>query len=490
MPSPNLQADYALAVQHHRGGRLSEAEWLYRQIISQQPDHADAIQLLGVLCNQTGRGTEALKLLEQAIQLNVERADYFNNFGLVLAGQRRWAEAATAFDRALALRPDFAHALNNLGIVLNELGRFDEAIGVLLKATSLQPSYADAYNNLGNVYLTRHDAARAVAAYRRALESRPDDPEVRLALASTLLLSGDFQHGWALYEARWEATGRSMTRGFPQPLWDGANLQGCRILLHAEQGLGDTIQFIRYVPFVKAKGGVVIVLCPPELGRLLTGQLGIESIITDPGALPQFDVHCPILSLPRVTGTTLNSIPAHVPYLNVDSNLARQWSERLNAEPPGLKIGIVWAGSPMHRKDQKRSIPLAALAPLAAVPGVRLISLQKGAASQPRDFELTDWAPELHDLEDAAALISNLNLLISVDTAVAHLAGALAKPVWLLLPFAPDWRWMWDRSDSPWYPTMKLFRQPSLGDWNTVVEEVASELQQAVSSPPPSGLRL
>ena len=334
-------------------------------------------------------------------------------------------------------------------------------------------------NNLGNVHQKSPRRGAGDRLYRRALELRPGEPEVRVALASTFLLSGDFAQGFPLYEARWETpAGRAMARTFAQPLWDGSPLAGRRILLHAEQGLGDTIQFIRYVPLVKEMGGVVSVLCPPELRRLLTGQLGIEQIVTDLNALPAFDVHCPILSLPRVLRTTLHSIPARVPYLTVDPTMSRAWQQRLDAAPKGLKVGLVWAGSPKHRKDHQRSIPPEELAPLAAVGGVRFISLQKGDASSTRiGLNLVDWTAELTDLADTAALIANLDLVICVDTAVAHPAGACrAAPVWLLLPFAPDWRWMWDRADSPWYPTMRLFRQSSPGNWAGVIAGVVDAL--------------
>jgi hypothetical protein len=229
---------------------------------------------------------------------------------------------------------------------------------------------------------------------------------------------------------------------------------------------------------VRQRGGHVLVLCPPELRRLLSGQLGIEQVVSDLDEMPAFDVHCPILSLPRVFGTTLQTIPGQVPYLEPDAELIRQWCHRLKAVEPGMKVGLVWAGRPAHRRDRHRSIAPANLALLTQVPGTRFFSLQKGDAPQPPlDFPLTDWTTELGDLANTAGLMANLDLVISVDTAVAHLAGALAKPVWLLLPFAPDWRWMWDRPNSPWYPTMRLFRQTVPGDWDDVIERVAVALR-------------
>jgi Flp pilus assembly protein TadD len=477
LSTPDPQSSFTLATEHHRRGQFAQAESLYRTLIAQDPAHTDAVQMLGVLCNQTGRADEAISLLRLAIQLNPNRPDYFNNLGLVLAGQGKLQEAADALRRALSLSPDFPQALNNLGNVFRELGRLEEACNALSAAIAHEPSYAEAHANLGHVHQNLHDAALAITAYQRSLAQR-DDPEVRLALASTCLLAGNLERGWPLYESRWEASGRQMNRGFSQPLWDGSDLAGRTILLHAEQGLGDTIQFIRYVPMVRQRSGRAIVLCPPELQRLLTGQLGIEQVVTDLNALPPFDVHCPILSLPRVFGTMLKSIPAQVPYLEPDQQLVGPWRQRLNALSPGLKAGLVWAGSRAHRRDRHRSIAPAKLARLAHAPGVRFISLQKGdAAATPPDMPLVDWTGELHDLADTAALVSNLDLMISADTAVAHLAGALARPVWLLLPFSPDWRWMWDRPDSPWYPTMRLFRQTTPGDWEGVIGRVLGALQ-------------
>ncbi|HEY8750745.1 MAG TPA: tetratricopeptide repeat protein, partial [Tepidisphaeraceae bacterium] len=342
-------------------------------------------------------------------------------------------------------------------------------------------AYAEAFNNLGNIYQERQQPVEAIAAYERALTLNPAYAEAELALGSTLLLAGDFARGWPLYEARWKVAGRSANRGLTQPMWDGGDLNGRSILLHAEQGLGDTIQFIRYVPAVRAKGArQVKVLCPPVLARLLEGQLGIDLVVSDESALPPFDVHFPLVSLPRILGTNLETILAPVPYLSADPARVEFWRRRLNMLTPARNVGLVWAGSASHLNDHNRSIPLAKMGPLAQ-PGIRFISLQIGEpALQARlpipGMGLVDWTDELDDLAQTAALIVNLDLVITVDTAVAHLAGALSKRVWLMLPAAPDWRWMWGRSDSPWYPTMKLFRQPSRGDWPTVIRQIAAEM--------------
>jgi hypothetical protein len=292
-----------------------------------------------------------------------------------------------------------------------------------------------------------------------------------------LLLRGDFSRGWADYE--WRLT---TTRTFAQPQWDGGPLAGRTILLHAEQGLGDTLHFIRYAERVAAAGGNVVVECQAPLKRLLHDSLERIPVISHGEPLPSFDVHCPLLSLPRLFQTTLESIPARVPYVDANDALAPQWRARLADKDRHLKIGLVWAGSEAHQNDRNRSIPLATFAPLAQGPNTCIYSLQKGdaarqAAASSAPFPLVDWTSELHDFADTAALIAQLDLIITVDTAMAHLAGALGKPVWALVPHVPDWRWLLDRDDSPWYPTMRLFRQTNPGDWTSVLERVATALR-------------
>ena len=268
---------------------------------------------------------------------------------------------------------------------------------------------------------------------------------------------------------------------FAQPPWDGSELNGKTVLLHAEQGLGDSIQFVRYVPMVRDRGGKVVLQCQPALSRLFTGLPGIDRVIKNGDPIPRFDAHCPLLSLPRAFGTTLDSIPASVPYLTADPAAALDWAKRL-ADRPGKKVGIVWAGRAGYVGDRTRSLSLTTLAPLACASGITWYSLQKGyAAAQisdaPQGMELIDRTAELNDFADTAALIANLDLVISVDTAVAHLAGAMGKSVWTLLPYAPDWRWLLNRDDSPWYPTMRLFRQQRPGDWGEVIQRIAESLR-------------
>ena len=319
----------------------------------------------------------------------------------------------------------------------------------------------------------------AVACYHRALELKPDYADAHLNLSLSSLLTGDFRRGWPEYQWRWK-TKRWQQRDRPQPLWDGQPLQGRTILLHAEQGLGDTIQFIRYAPLVKQAGATVLVECQQPLVRLLAGCRGVDALIGRGDDLPPYDVQAPLLSLPGIFRTSLQTIPVDVPYLFADPGLIAHWRGELGPIA-GARIGIAWRGNPEHRNDRTRSLSLRCFESLAGLPGIRLLSLQKGAGAEQlqeaRDhFPVTDLGSRLEDFMDTAAVLANLDLVIACDTAVAHLAGALGAAVWVALPFVPDWRWLLDRSDSPWYPTMRLFRQRTPGDWAGVFQEIKAEL--------------
>jgi len=319
-------------------------------------------------------------------------------------------------------------------------------------------------------------------------------PDGHWNLALALLVQGHFPEGWEEYEWRWKTKGLLSPRQLlPQPLWDGRPLAGRAILLHAEQGLGDTIQFIRYLPLVAQRGGRVIVECQPELQRLVQAMTPDIPVLARGQPLPDFAFQCPLLSLPKALGTTLATIPATVPYLHADAQNVQMWRDRLAGHGSALKVGLIWAGNPHHKNDRNRSVKLASLAPLAQVPGVQFYSLQKGAAAAqaktpPPGMDLIDRTDDLQDFADTAAMIANLDLVIAVDTSVVHLAGALAKPVWTLLPYCPDWRWLLKRQDSPWYPTMRLFRQPEIGDWDSVIQQLAAALANrlcpAAATPP------
>jgi Flp pilus assembly protein TadD len=463
-------------------GKLYEASIAYRQSLRLDPDQADLWYNLGNVLHKGGAYEDAAAAFREALTRIPNNADAWNNLGNSLYSLGRTDEAIDAFNKALALQPDIAEAHNNLGNALREKGKLDESIAHCRSAIKLDPNYPEAHNNLGSAMLQQLRLDEATSAFERALELKPDHPYAHLNLGLTLLLRGDFEHGWEHYEWRWKLKLLAeYLSDVKQPKWDGSALDGKRILLHAEQGFGDTIQFARLIPQVADRGGKVTLLCPPQLIRLLKGIPAIDELIPPGQGLPKFDVHCPLLSLAHVLGITVEKIPAQVPYLRIDPELSSRWRKRM---PEGRRrIGLVWAGRASNQNDPNRSIRLEALVPLGGVEGIQFVSLQKGdaaaqASNPPVGMSIIDCGAELEDFTDTAALIDQLDLLITVDTAAAHLAGALGKPVWILLPHFPDWRWMLDREDSPWYPTARLFRQPAVGDWKTPIDRIAQELRQ------------
>ena len=403
--------------------------------------------------------------------------------GIVLGRQGRLDDAAAMFRHALAADPQHPRAYANLAVALERLGRLDESLAAARRAIELAPGDANPHHTLGKTLVKLNRLSEAIASLRRAVQLAPNDAEAHGSLAKALLLSGDFKHGWVEYEWRWKAPSFvEPRRVFAQPQWTGvARLAGKTILLHHEQGFGDTIQFIRYVPMLAQRGADVIVQAPRELVELIRHMPAAPDVIPIGGSLPQFDFHIPLMSLPLAMNTTLKTIPAQVPYLAAAPKVAQVWAERVKNDGPGVRVGLAWAGRATHQDDLQRSMPLHKLAPLSSAPNVTFYSLQKWdpnheVQNPPPGMRLIDAAPRLFDFSDSAALIANLDLVIAVDTAVAHLAGAMGKPVWLLLPFSPDFRWLLERSDSPWYPTMRLFRQPRPGDWDPVIAAVAQEL--------------
>ncbi len=417
--------------------------------------------------------------------LNEKTAEAHNHSGAWFEQQGRLDEAVACYQQALALKPDYAEAHNNLGNVLKEQGKFEEALASYQQALGLKPDYAEVHYNQGVVLKEQGRLTEALASLEHALRLKPDYAEAHSSRALAWLLAGDFARGWPEYEWRWQCPPFSLPR-FGQPLWDGSPLGGQTILLYAEQGFGDTLQFIRYAPLVKERGGCVLLACPAALIPLLRSSRGIDRLLPQEGPLPPLDVYAPLLSLPRIFSTTLATVPAQVPYLFADAQLSQHWREQLSALP-GSKIGIAWQGSPHYRGDRQRSIPLVQFAPLARLPGVRLVSLQKGPGTeQLRDvanrFPVTDLGSQLDATSgaflDTAAVMEHLNLVITADTVIAHLAGALGVPVWVALPFAPDWRWLLDREESPWYPTVRLFRQQTWGNWPEVFARLTDAVQQ------------
>jgi tetratricopeptide (TPR) repeat protein len=504
---------FATAIQHHQAGRLQAAEQIYRQILAAEPSHADAWHLLGLLAHQAGKQDKAIEYIGHAIRLNAGVAAFHSNLGVAYRAIGKVDEAAACWRRALELNPDFVDALNNLGNVLREQGQLDQALacyrramalkpdspithynfgtalsdqGLLAdavacyrRALALKPDYPDALNNLGFALKRQGLLDEATSCYQRALELRPDFAECRLNLAVLRLLRGDFAQGWPAYESRWPA-GKVAARKFRQPLWDGRPLEGRTILLHAEQGFGDTIQFIRYAPLVAERAARVIVECQKPLVRLLAGWPQVEQVVPQGEPLPPFDVQSPLLSLPGIFHTSLETIPAHTPYFFAAPDLIEYWRKELGGVG-GLKIGIVWQGDPRQENNRARSIPLSCFASLAGLPGVQLVSLQKGSGVEQLQeaagrFPVTEAGSRLDDFMDTAALIMNLDLVVGCDTAVVHLAGALGATVWVAVCCFPDWRWLLDRDDCPWYPTMRLFRQRKPGDWTDVFEQIRAAL--------------
>jgi Tfp pilus assembly protein PilF len=472
-------------VEHQRAGRFGEAEPLYRRVLAAQPRNTDALYLLGLLTQATSRYAESVELFQRATQENPKSAKYFVNLGLSLGGMGlgKTRESLDALRKAVAIDPTIPAAWSNLGNEFSNDLQFEEAIDAYQKALRLNPDFADAQCNLGAA-LQEHlpTLAPAIAAYERAVALQPDFATAHWNLGFALLLMEDYGRG--LTECEWRLkTHIVQPRNFRRPSWDGSDLAGRRILVHTEQGFGDTIQMARYLPMLAERGGEVILECPAALVRLLRDLPGLKQIVASGDPLPEFDLYCPIMSLPLMFNTTPATIPWNGPYLRPDSTLAAQWAARLPADVNRPRIGLVWAGRPENKVDRKRSMRLEQFAPLASIASARFISLQKGGAAEqarrpPAGLELIDFTDELQDFTDTAALMANLDLIIAVDTAVAHLAGALGRQAWLLLPYRPDWRWMMDREDSLWYPSLRLFRQKTRGDWGEVIGRVVQGLRE------------
>lgn len=587
-----VTAELGQALRLHRDGNLAAAEAVYRAVLAQDPECADAMHLLGVVASQRGDDRSAAELIGRAIERQPDAAQYFFDLGLSLKALGRGSEAVSVFRQGLRLQPDAPEAHNNLGCTyldlgqptaavpcftealriwpaypeaLNNLGNAyrqlhcpDDAIGAYLKAIEVRPRYAPAINNLGLVLADKGELQQAIDCFRQAVELRPDYSDAYHNLGLTLkrcgdyagalqsyqmalkvepgsavahnslgvllqargrveealrcfftavqlrpdfvealwnrslalLLLGDWPAGWSGYELRVYMQHHYPHR-YSKPRWEGSELGRRRLLIHDEIGYGDVFQFIRYLPLVKARGGHVIFEAKPGLQRLLQRVNGIDELRerdVEPVPEADFDVYLPMESLPGLFGTSLGTVPADVPYIEADPDLVRYWGQRLaRAFGNGgqRRIGLVWSGNAASEYDRDRSLAFEQLAPLAAVPGVCFVSLQKEAC-EPQLRAASDglnpvWlGPELRDFADTAAVIANLDLVISVDTAVAHLAGAMGKPTWTLLSFVPAWRWLLDRSDSPWYPGMRLFRQSRPGRWDEVIEAVAQALMAAV----------
>ncbi len=469
-------------------GNLTEAVAAYQQAIVICPSCGEAWNNLGNAWHEQGRFADAETAYRRALAIAPRNADVHNNLGRTLLAQGRPAAAAMQFHEALAWRPDFAEAIANLGDAEQAEFHLDEAVAHYEHALAINPDRVETLCNLGNALTAKNQPARAIAAYRRALVGRPDSADIRYNEALAHLTLGDWPRGWENYECRWDLPSASGRRAFRQPLWAGTpTLRGHSILIHAEQGLGDTLQFIRYVPLLIQQGAEVHLEVQPSLKGLLATLPGVASVRTRGESLPDFEWHCPLLSLPRAFATTPDSIPATTPYLSAPQEKAAR-CRRWFAPRPHPRVGLVWAGNPLHTNDRNRSIPLSALRRLTQRTAGSFYNLQRearegDAATLATMPEVTDLSARLGDFADTAAIVAQLDLVVTVDTAVAHLAGALAIPTWLLLPFAPDWRWLLNRTDSPWYPSFRLYRQPAPGDWDSVLARVRRDLDRWPAKP-------
>ena len=467
-----------------RLGRLEEAIACYDKALALKPDYAEACNNRGNALQMLRRYDEALASYDRALVARPDHAETLNNRGVTLYELRRFEDAVVDYQAAIAARPDYAEAFFNLGNALQKLNRFDAALASYDKTLALRPEYAEGHNSRGLALKEMRQIEQASASYRKAIAIKPDYPEAHWNEAILQLLTGDFDHGWRGREWRWKSSALGLRqRDFSQPLWLGSeSIEGKTILLHSDEGLGDAIHFCRYAPLVAARGAQVVVEVERPLQPLMSDVSGVSISVARGEPLPGFDLHCPLSSLPLAFGTRLETIPSTTPYLRAPDS-SHPWNARLGTKD-GPRIGLVWAGNPQHKNDHNRSIALGELSPLFDV-AATFVSLQKDVRAADQAvldrIGLVDLGPELRSFADTAAVISQLDLVISVDTSVAHLAGALGRPVWVLLPFVPDWRWLLDRDDSPWYPTARLYRQNETRKWDDVVVRLREALQDLMA---------
>ncbi len=499
---PSAEAHSNMGFALRQLGRLDDAALSYQQALWIKQDHVEALSGLGLVLTDLNRLNEAEASLLKAVRIKPDCAEALNNLGLTLMKQTRSQEAVATLREAQRLNPKSVEVHNNLGLALGDLDLVDEAQAALQEAIRLSPQSAEVYNNLGMILAEQGRFDESLSYLQKALQLKPDYPEPHFIGSMIYLLRGDFERGWTEYEWRWKCK-KFAKRAFYGPMWDGSPLAGRTLFVHAEQGLGDTIQFIRYAPLVKRLGCQVLVECREPVIKLLATCAGIDHLILAGSASVSYDMHAPLLSLPAILRTTLETMPADVPYLHPDPELVRWWGkEVLSAElkvlserhhspltthhSPLLKIGIAWQGNPDHKTDRHRSVKLTRFTELAKTEGVRLFSLQKGPGFEQlapfaEQFPIIDLGSRFTTFMDTAAALKNLDLIITVDSSVAHCAGALAIPVWVFLPTVPDWRWLLEGEKSPWYPTMRLFRQKTEGDWDEVFKRITEEARRLVA---------
>ncbi len=519
----NIEAYNNLGNALREKGELEEALIQYRMAVELNPEYAIAINNIANLLKATDRLEESLQHYNRAVKLEPGRAELYFNLANALAEMKRFNEAAEQYRMALEIRPDFAEAHNDLGNVLKKMDRLDDAIKHYQNALSLKPGFAIAHNNLadtyrlssafdsaieqsdtairlepdneefyvnlGNIYHCQGNYQKAVDQYQKAIDLKNDLADAHYNKGLILLTNSAFKEGWKEYEWRFLSKEVALDIGFRDvgiPTWDGSYLKDKTILIMTEQGMGDSIQFFRYLPLIKERAGKIIFECPNELRRLFSSSINsniqlIDKYSDDSEFKPDVCIH--LLSIPGIFGTEIGNIAADIPYLKVAPEIARKWS--LSIDSGGFKVGLIWSGNPNHTNDRNRSCRPSDLLPLSFITGVQFYNFQKSISKEdlneiPASMKIKNIAADFDDFYDTAAAIQNMDLIITVDTAVAHLAGALGKEVWTLIPFVPDWRWMLNREDTPWYPTMRLFRQPEYGDWDSVINKVICELEKQV----------
>ena len=512
MPAATVPQALALAAEHREARRFAEAEGIYLRMLREWPEHPDVLHelallhqaagqpgaacaaleralarrrgdpallnTLSIVLRSAGRHCEAIAASREALLLRRDEPILHCNLGLALQTHGQQEAAHAAYREALALRPDFTPAHTQLGILLSEQRRYPEAAAAFEKACESSPGDPAHWTNLAVAHEKLGEFAQARALYEKALALHPHFAPALKNYTFSLLRGGDFARGWELYERRFDAPDfPTPLRDLRTPWWDGSDPRGRTILLHHEQGYGDNIQFARYAGVLAEMGATVLLECLAPLRELFASLPGVARLLAPDEPPPPHEVRCHLMSLPH----RLKTIPVAVPYLTAPLRKLEEWRARLGAGD-GWRVGLAWAGNPSHANDRDRSCPLAVFAPLAALPGVRLFSLQK-ESTLPCGFPLHDFSAHLETFADTAALIANLDLTISVDTAAAHLAGALGRPVWMLASAVPEWRWMLGREDSPWYPTLRIFRQPRLGDWESVIGELVGMLASANRTP-------
>lgn len=526
------------AIVCHESGQIADAEKLYHEILDKSPDHPDALYLLGLIEYQSGKVETAVSLILKAITKRPDSADYYYNLGRILEssgkkdsavhmfacaiqrkpdyleayesmvrlqpeaaeahfqlgnlyqGRGMMAAAEKAFRKAVEHKPDFFEAYNNLASILEKyFGKSKEAVTFYQQALNIRPKHPGVHNNLGAVRQFQLRLTDAMEHFRKAIQLDPENVAAHFQLSTVLLLSGRFEEGWKEYEwRRLKPEWKEMTGGNPDiPQWDGSEFRDKTIYIHDEQGYGDTLNFIRYLPLVKERGGTVLFETSKALLPLLENFPGVDQFISrnspeDP--LPDFQIYSPLASLPGIFGTGIHTIPPITLHRYTNPRKLALWKKRIGLE--GFRVGIAWSGNPFQVSNRRRACGPAFFVTLSQIPGIRLFSIQKGSpADQLKNADpgnkIDDLSQEIRDFSDTAAIIENLDLVISVDTSIPHLAGVMGMPVWTLLAYSPDWRWLTDRKDSPWYPSMRLFRQQYPDNWSQVLHDVISELNQLLS---------